>query len=132
MDFDLDFVEEDESLEENEEGEGVNQTHSGEKLKKCNQCNYASSQAGHLRAHLKTHSGEKSNKCNQCDCASSHDFDLPRMKALMLSTVAVSLSGFLGQVLIVVCTGVGAASWIALFLLWLLSNANADHQVFVE
>ena len=90
------------------------------------------SQAGHLRTHFKTHSGEKSNKCNQCDCASSHDFDLPRMKALMLSTVAVSLSGFLGQVLIVVCTGVGAASWFALFLLWLLSNANADHQVFVE
>ena len=93
---------------------------------------YVYSDPSTLRAHLKRHSGETSNKCNQCDCASSHDFDLPRMKALMLSTVAVSLSGFLGQVLIVVCTGVGAASWIALFLLWLLSNANADHQVFVE
>ena len=32
---------------------------------KCNQCDYASFQAGHLREHLKTHSGEKSNKCNQ-------------------------------------------------------------------
>ena len=45
--------------------------HSGEKLKKCNQCNYASSQAGDLRKHLKTHSGEKSNKCNKCGYAFS-------------------------------------------------------------
>ena len=37
----------------------------------CNQCDYASSNTGNLRAHLKTHSGEKSNKCNQCDYASS-------------------------------------------------------------
>ena len=29
------------------------------KSHKCDQCNYASSQAAHLRAHLKTHSGEK-------------------------------------------------------------------------
>ena len=40
------------------------------KSHKCNQCNYTSSQAGHLRRHLKMHSGEKSNKCNQCDFAS--------------------------------------------------------------
>ena len=32
----------------------------------CNQCDYASSRASHLRIHLKKHSGEKSNKCNQC------------------------------------------------------------------
>ena len=50
--------------------------HSGEKSNKCNHCNYVSSQAGHLRAHLKTHSGEKSNKCNQCDYASSYTHDL--------------------------------------------------------
>ena len=37
----------------------------------CNQCDYASSQAGDLRNHLKIHSGEKSNKCNQCDYAFS-------------------------------------------------------------
>ena len=34
-------------------------THSGEKPSKCNQCNYESSQASHLRTHLKTHSGKK-------------------------------------------------------------------------
>ena len=52
-------------------------THSGEKSNKCNQCDYASSQAGHLETHLEMHSGEKKhlkmqsgekpNKCNQCD-----------------------------------------------------------------
>ena len=41
------------------------------KSNKCNQCAYASSNASHLRRHLKTHSGEKSNKCSQCDYASS-------------------------------------------------------------
>ena len=30
--------------------------HCGEKPNKCNQCDFAPSQAGHLRAHLKTHS----------------------------------------------------------------------------
>ena len=42
-----------------------------EKSKKCNQCDYAASQASYLRTHVKTHSGEKPNKCNQCDFASS-------------------------------------------------------------
>ena len=46
-------------------------SHSGEKLNKCNQCDFASSETGNLRRHLKTHSGEKSNKCNQCDFACS-------------------------------------------------------------
>ena len=45
---------------------------------KCNQCDYASSQADNMRAHLKTHSGEKSNKCNHCDYASSQACDLRR------------------------------------------------------
>ena len=31
---------------------------------------------GNLRTHLKTHSGEKSNKCNQCDYASSQAYHL--------------------------------------------------------
>ena len=39
------------------------------KSNKCNQCEYASSRADHLRKHLKRHSGEKSNRCNQCDFA---------------------------------------------------------------
>ena len=51
-------------------------THSGEKSNKCDQCDFASSQAGHLRTHLKTHNGEKSNKCNQCDYVSSEAGDL--------------------------------------------------------
>ena len=41
------------------------------KSNKCNQCDYASSQSGHLMTHLKTHSEEESNKCNQSDYASS-------------------------------------------------------------
>ena len=53
-------------------------THSGEKSNKCNQCDYASVEAGDLRRHLKIHSGEKSNKCNQCDYASSLAGDLRR------------------------------------------------------
>ena len=50
--------------------------HSGEKTNKCNQCDYASVEAGKLRTHLKSHSGEKSNKCNQCDFASSRTDNL--------------------------------------------------------
>ena len=50
--------------------------HTAEKSNKCNQCDYASSEKGHLRTHLKTHSGEKPNKCNQCDYASSQAGDL--------------------------------------------------------
>ena len=55
-----------------------NANNEGGKPNTCNQCDYASSQAGDLRRHLKTHSGEKSNKCNQCDYASSQAGDLKR------------------------------------------------------
>ena len=41
--------------------------HSGEKPNDCKMCDYASSDAGSLRKHLKTHSGENTNKYNQCD-----------------------------------------------------------------
>ena len=53
-------------------------THSGEKSNKCNQCDFASSQPGHLRKHLKSLSGEKSNKCSQCDFACSDPSSLMR------------------------------------------------------
>ena len=46
--------------------------HSGEKYKKCNQCDYVSCYANDLRRHLQRHSGEKSNKCIQCGFASSY------------------------------------------------------------
>ena len=42
-------------------------TYSGEKSTKCNQCDFAFSEAGDLRRHLETQSGEKSNRCNQCN-----------------------------------------------------------------
>ena len=54
------------------------QGHNKEKSNKCNQCDFAFSQAIHLKTHLKTHSGEKPNKCNQCDYASSQAGDLRR------------------------------------------------------
>ena len=47
-------------------------------LHKCNQCEYTSSRAGHLRAHLKTHSGETLNRCNQCDFACTDPSSLRR------------------------------------------------------
>ena len=49
----------------------LDNTQHGEKQNRCNQCDYASSQASNLRTHFKTHNGEKSNKCDQCDFASS-------------------------------------------------------------
>ena len=51
-------------------------THNGEKTNKCNRCYFASSYASALKTHLKTHSGEKSNKCKQCDFASSQSGNL--------------------------------------------------------
>ena len=48
-----------------------NTNNEGEKSNKCNQCDYASSQAGNLGRHLTTHIGEKTNKCKKCEFASS-------------------------------------------------------------
>ena len=44
-------------------------THNGENS---NKCNYASSHSGYLRKHLKVYTGKKSHKCNQCNYVSSH------------------------------------------------------------
>ena len=54
----------------------VRTTKKGEKLNKCNHCDFSSSWAANLRTHLKTHSGEKPPKCNLCDYASSQSGDL--------------------------------------------------------
>ena len=43
--------------------------HGGEKLIKCNQCDYASFYAGNLMKHFKTQGEEKSKKCNHCEYA---------------------------------------------------------------
>ena len=49
----------------------VKKTYNAIKSNKCNQCDFASIQAGDLRRHLIIHSGEKSHNCNQCDFACS-------------------------------------------------------------
>ena len=67
-------------------------------LQKCNLCDFASSRANNLRAHLKTHTGEKSNKCNQCDYpppisslpslpATSQGFLIFHVSVFLLSTI---------------------------------------------
>ena len=40
-------------------GVQMKETYNEETTNKCKQCDYASSQAGHLRKHLKTRGGEK-------------------------------------------------------------------------
>ena len=53
--------------------------HSGEKLNKCDHCNYSSSRADHLRMHMKIHSGERLNACSQqCEFSSSRADKLTR------------------------------------------------------
>ena len=65
-------------MEESNKFQTYLKAQSGENSNKCNQCDFASSEAGHLRTHLKTHNGEKSNKCKQCDYASSQADNLRR------------------------------------------------------
>ena len=43
---------------------------------KCNQCDYTTTGASNLRAHLKSHLGEKSHKFNLCDYSSVHASNL--------------------------------------------------------
>ena len=47
--------------------ETFEEKNSGEKSNRCNQCDYASSQADNLRSLLKTCIEEKSNKWNKCE-----------------------------------------------------------------
>ena len=71
-------LENDNSLQKNFSERIVNEHRVREKSNKCNQCDYASSNMGHLRTHVKTHNGEKSNKCNHCDFACSQAGSLRR------------------------------------------------------
>ena len=51
-------VDKEDSQNETENDQEKNlKSHSAEKLHKCNQCDYASSDSSNLRTHLKTHSG---------------------------------------------------------------------------
>ena len=52
--------------------------HSGEKPYQCHQCNFAAVRSDGLKRHLKFHSGEKSYECNQCQYASVQASDLRR------------------------------------------------------
>ena len=65
-------------MDQNLKDEAFSEKKEGDKLNKCNQCEYASSVKRNFRSHLKIHSGDKSNKCNQCDYASSDANNLRR------------------------------------------------------
>ena len=54
--------------------------HSGEKSSKCDLCDYSSADSSTLKAHLKIHTGEKSFQCNQCNYASSRAGSLRKSK----------------------------------------------------
>ena len=64
-----------------------------EKSNKCNQCDYASSQAGDLKRHLKMHSGEKTNKCNQLSIKTEAEVAKPG-KEVISSKTHDDLNGF--------------------------------------
>ena len=67
--------------------------HSGLKSHKCNQCDYAFSQAGDLKRHLKMHSGEKTNKCNQLSIKTEAEVAKPGKEVISSKTHA-DLNGF--------------------------------------
>ena len=53
-------------------------THSGEKLFRCEQCNYSCTQAGDLKRHKLKHTGENPFACKQCSysCSRSNGLKL--------------------------------------------------------
>ena len=51
---------------------------SGERHFRCEQCNYSSNRAGHLKNHKPTHTGEKFFACKQCNYTCSHSNSLMR------------------------------------------------------
>ena len=61
--------------------------HNGEKPNKCNQCDFASTEAGNFNTPLKAHSRKKSKKCNECDFAFSQAGNL-RIHVIMNPQIA--------------------------------------------
>ena len=51
---------------------------SGERHFRCEQCNYSSNRAGHLKNHKPTHTGGKFFACKQCNYTCSHSNSLMR------------------------------------------------------
>ena len=77
-------------------------SHSGEKLNKCNQCNYASIRARDFKGHLKTHNGEvKQMQPVQCNNASA-DTSNSRMHLKIHITNVTTEDRYLG---IFLCRG---------------------------
>ena len=56
--------------------------HTGENLLHCNQCEYKTTEAGHLQTHKKTHSGEKPHRCTACEysCITAGDLKVHVMR----------------------------------------------------
>ena len=72
--------------------ETFEEKNSGEKSNRCNQCDYASSQADNLRSHLKTCIEEKSNKCNKCEFGCSDPSSLRSHMKSQINATSVTLS----------------------------------------
>jgi len=56
------------------------QTHEGERLYVCDECNYVAIRKDHLKMHERTHTGEKPYKCNECDYAATQKHHLKMHK----------------------------------------------------